>query len=293
VGSPGNSFIRAISGAQGLAGSGPTTPQTDAALSPRLLDILQCHEPTHKRTLSDATPLNDSRRTVVGSLPERPASTVGYQTPGQYPTNGIMQQLDRGQNGQSIPSPTRSDTTESDVWHTAPTTQHQGNLNQVSKPVDSARNSPGSTLAIPKTSVRMDGSIPSNTSSFTAVDGSEHQNHTSADVGTSRRAHDVINNQRVEDLRNDRAVYGSDSRGNRRDSDARKPGPQQPGRHPDRPPRLGRTYDPPIFTSVKTERAPAVPNLKQSELESAPSRNSSRTRGECTIPAYDHVLWLT
>jgi len=152
VGSPNNRFAGVISAAQGLVGSGPTTPQTDAALSPRLLEILQYREQTHKRTLSDTTPLNVDRRTVAGSLPERPASTVGYQTPRQHTAGGIMQILDavdEGRNSQPIPLPARSetpDTIESDViWPTASTIPHQENLNQVPKSRKSTLDPPEST----------------------------------------------------------------------------------------------------------------------------------------------------
>ena len=311
MGSPSNSFVGAINGAQGLIGSGPATPQTDAALSPRLLDILQYHGQTHKRTLSDITPLNDDRRTVVGSLPERPASTVGYETPRQNPAGGIMQRLEvayQGRNGKSTPSHAKSDaadTIESDVpWRTAPTILHQEN--QVLGPEESTLSPLESTAAVPRISIQADNSIPSDTSSLTAVDGSEPQHPMipdPVDARTSNGARDLRNGQGVDGVRNSRRVddtrsnHGApDSRssrgegGLRKVSDARKPGPQRP-----EPPgqQICTCYhDPPALPSVKTGYDPATLNLKP--LEQTPSRSSStRRKSKRTILTYDHVSRLT
>jgi len=290
VGSPSNSFIGAINGAQGLVGSGSAIPQTDAALSPRLLDILQYRDPTHKRTQSDTTPPNDDR-TIIGSVPERPVSAIDYQTLGHHPADGIVQRFgvaDRGQNGQPFPSPARSETpdtveiddwqtAQSEVWQTAPTTPHQGNLNQVPKPADITQDPPESTVATPKRSIQTDNPITSDTSSFTVIDGFEHQRNTSGGVRTNRKVRDVGNSQRADGARNDRGTMGS--RSNRGDSgvgkidDARKPGPPEQQAH---------THN----------RDPAV--LSPKPVERVPSRsNSIKKKGKHTIIlTYDHILWL-
>jgi len=76
---------------RGLMGPDPIIPQTNAAPYLRLLEIPQHCEPTHKRTLNDTTLLNGDRRTVINSLPERPASTVGCLVAGRGTADGIMQ----------------------------------------------------------------------------------------------------------------------------------------------------------------------------------------------------------
>jgi len=283
-------------------GSGSTIPQTDAALSPRLLDILQYREPTHKRTQSDTTPLNDDR-TVIGSVPERPVGAIDYQTLRHHPADGIVQRLgvaDRGQNGQPFPSPARSETpdtveiddwqtAQSEVWQTAPTIPHQGNLNQVPKPADITQDPPESTVATPKRSIQTDSPITSDTSSFTVIDGFEHQRNTSGGVRTNLKVRDVGNSQRADGAGNDRGTVGS--RSNRGDSgirkidDARKPGPPEQQAHT-------HNREPPALPFAKTNRDPAI--LSPKPTERVPSRsNSIKKKGKHTIIlTYDHILWL-
>jgi len=195
---------------------------------------------------------------------------------------------DRGQNGQPFPSPARSETpdtveiddwqtAQSEVWQTAPTTPHQGNLNQVPKPADITQDPPESTVATPKRSIQTDNPITSDTSSFTVIDGFEHQRNTSGGVRTNRKVRDVGNSQRADGARNDRGTMGS--RSNRGDSgvgkidDARKPGPPEQQAH---------THN----------RDPAV--LSPKPVERVPSRsNSIKKKGKHTIIlTYDHILWL-
>jgi len=285
-------------------GSGPTTPQTDAALSPRLLEILQYREQTHKRTLSDTTPLNVDRRTVAGSLPERPASTVGYQTPRQHTAGGIMQILDavdEGRNSQPIPLPARSetpDTIESDViWPTASTIPHQENLNQVPKSRKNTLDPPESTATT--SSTQTGDSIPSDTSSFTIVDGSEYQRHTiptPPDARTDRRVRDVKKSQgvddvrRVDDTRNDHGpAYPRSNRGEggvREVRDAKKSGPQRPESPAQQTGTYG--YDPPTLPSVKTDRNPAVLNIKPVERTQTQGSGVEK-KSKRTIPTCDHT----
>jgi len=188
------------------------------ALSPRLLDILQYCEHTHKRTLSDTTPLNPDRRAAVGNLPERPVSTVGHQTPGQHSTGGIMQRFDsadQGRNDQPTPSPVRSetpDTFEDDAtWETAQANLPQENSDRVPGSVGGPLNPPPAPPR-PRISVRTD---LSDTSSFTIVDGSDY--HTTR---TSRRTSDVRKSQEGGGVRNDRGVD------NTRNDDHRTPNPR-------------------------------------------------------------------
>ena len=292
VGSPNNSFVIAISGVRGLVGSAPTTPQTDAALSPRLLEILQYREPTHKRALSNTT-LNDDRRTAVGDLPERPASTVGDQTSRQHAADGIIQRLGvAGQGRNGPPVPTRSETLETidtDVyWSTAPTILHQENVSQVPSPGGSTSSKPESAAIIPKIRVHAGNSLRSEASSFTVVDSSEP---TPTDTRINRRARDATNSRGVDDAGSDRGT--SDSRINRGDSSVRKARDgsserteeqhlspaQRPGTH---------NHDPPALPSFKTNSGPAVLHLHP--IEQTPSRSSSiRKKGEHTVLICNHV----
>jgi len=138
VGSPSNPPpTGAVDCARGLVEPDPITPQTGAALSLRLLEILQHREPTHKRALNDTTSPNDDRRSVINNLPERPASTVGYLVARQSTADGIMQWLGATEQGRNGPSPTRSETldiVETDVsWSTSSTIPHHEDLNRVPK----------------------------------------------------------------------------------------------------------------------------------------------------------------
>ena len=281
----------------GSIGSGPAIPQTEAALSPRLLAILQYREPTHKRTQSNTTIQGEDKRTVVGSVPERPVSAVGSRTPGQHPAEGIVQRLgvpDQGRSGQPIPPPARSETLDTAGSATPTVTHHRGGLNHVPGLVNSEWDPVESTTVVPTILVQPE---PSQGSSFTMIGGSEYRHSTSADMGTSRRGSSGKDTRGSEDMRSDRGVYSSGSRGHRggRDtkevSDVKKPGSQQFG-VPGRPSRPTRTchYDPPAFPSVKADRDPAMLDLKPLAVASTPSRASSirsmRRKGECAIPTH-------
>ena len=284
VGSPSNSFLGVISGSRGLVGPGPKIPQIDAALSPRPPEILQYCEPTHKRTLSDTTPLNDDRRTIVNNLPERAASTVGYQR--QHAVSGIMQRLgtvEQGRNGPPIRSPIRSetlDTIETDVfWSTTPTT---------SKPGESTLNPPESPITIPRISIQADDSVPSDGSSFTVVDSSDYQHPAWADgAGTNRRAR---NSRGVDSARNDHGA--SDSRNSRGDSSLRKASDASPRkaepqhRSPGQRTRAD-DYDPLALLSARSDRDPAALSLLP--IVQTPSRSSSIRKKGKTL-TYNYVL---
>jgi len=261
-------------------GSGPTTPQTDAALSPRLLEILQYREQIHKRTLSDTTPLNADGRTATGSLPERSTSTVGHQTLRQRPGGGIMQILDatdQGRNSQPIPLSETPDTIENDViWPTTSTILHRENLNRVPGSRRSTLDPPESTATTP--SSQTGDSIPSDASSFTIADDSEYHHHmvlTLADAQTICRACDVRRSQGVEDvwdIDDTESNHGApDPRGNRGEGDVREAsnakGPQQI----DSPTRQSGMYDhdPPTLPSVEPDRnSTALGSTNRATLES-------------------------
>ena len=235
MGSPGNSFINAVSGTRGFAGPTPAIPQTDAALSPRLLEILQYHEPTHRRALSDTTPLGDDKKTAFGDLAERPSSTVGYQSTKQQTGDGIMQRLGVAGEGRSIPPRARSetlDTIDTDVFFPTPSPiPHHENLNQVPNPGGSTLSPRESLSNIPKISVHTADSIPgSDASSFTVVDNSEYQHPMLADsTRTNRRAHDSRNSRGISDVRSDRG-QASDLGSNRADGPVRKVSDTNPRR---------------------------------------------------------------
>jgi len=75
VGLPNNSFAGIISAAQGWWGRAlQLRRRTRRCLQGALIS----YNIATKCILSDTTPLNVNRRTVAGSLPEGPASTVGY-----------------------------------------------------------------------------------------------------------------------------------------------------------------------------------------------------------------------
>lgn len=157
VTSPNNPLVDVISNTEGLVGSGSITPQTDAALSPKLLEILQCSESTRKRGLSDLIPLTGDKKIATKSLPKKSVNTVGHQIQTRCPANRKTQRstgTDQGRNGQRPPFPL--------------TTPHRRNLDQVPKPMDSVQN----PTDVPGISVQAADSIHSDGSSFTVVDGS-------------------------------------------------------------------------------------------------------------------------
>ena len=213
---PSNNFlVNAISGTPGSVGSDPTILQTDAALSPRLLEILHYRE-SHKRTLSDTTPSNDGRRTAASNLPERPTSAPVYWESRQHGVGGIMQRLsvvDPVQDGPSPSSAPGSDSVSTAVdesWRTAESTfQDPTDSNNSPKPIDNTWNPPESKVTIPKISAQTDGFAHPGGSSSTIVDGPEYQ----VDLGTNRRANDVRSGRGIGDVRNGRG-----------DNDARKVG---------------------------------------------------------------------
>ena len=280
-------------------GTGPTIPQTEAALSPRLLEILQYRESTRERTPSNVTILTNDRKTAAGGLSERPTSAPAYQTPKQHLTDGIMErfgpvdQVRRGPSPSPFSDSTTASTTGSESLHQTERTLHDlTSLDHGTKFVDGTWNQPESRLQIPKILVQTDPSAPSNGSSFTIVDSPEYRPPIQSDLGTSRRADDT-NNHGVDDTRNGRGA--SSSRNNRGDgdtkksNDARKRGSQQPGQQgqqPGRSSRQARTYshDPPASSPEKTDRGLAILNLSPLGIEATPSRGSSiRRKGEPTI----------
>ena len=257
---PNKSLSNTTSGTARPVGTEPTVPQTEAALSPKLLDILQYHESTRERTPSNATILSDDRRTTSG-LSEGPASTPVYQTSGQHMTGGIMQRfgpVDKVRQGPS-PSPpsgsTSASITGSESWHPTETTlRDQTNPDRGSKPVDGTRGSPESRLPVPEIMVQADSSVASNNSAFTIVDDSEHHHPTTADSGTNRGIGDARNSRGPSNSRSNRV--GGDTR---RPGGTRKLGSQQLGHHGEQPgglPRLVRAYrhDPPVLPSRKLTR---------------------------------------
>ena len=197
-------------------GTKPTVPQTETALSPKLLDILQYRESTRERTPSNATITSDDRRTTVG-LSEGPTSASAHQTSKQQTTGRIMQRsgpVDKIQQGPSLSPPSGSapaSTTGNEPWHPTETTfRDRTNLDHGLKPVDTAWNSPEAKLPILRMLVRPDGSVSSNSSILTIVDGSE--NH-SVSV-------DSVINRGVGGTSSSRGSVSS--RNNRGDSDRRK-----------------------------------------------------------------------
>lgn len=258
-------------------------PQTDAALSPKLLDILQYH------TVNDTTQLNNDTDTSVGRFSGGgPANTVGHQTSSQYPTYGIEQRsggASQGQNDPRFPQPFRSetfDTVWSDVWETAPndvwpmmsTIPPQPNLNRVPETITEARDTQESPIAIPKISIHSLNSTPNHR----IVDTSDYQSFTP-----------------TEDVRTERGALSSGLEDNAGDNRARKlngatkTGPQGPrpsGQRIDVPHK-----DLPVLPVAKPQRDPATLNLEP--IQRTPSRSSSMRKGERTILIYDNSTRLT
>ena len=303
MGSPSNFFVVAINDTQGLAGSSPTIPQTDAALSPKLLDILQYREPIHRRARSDTTPLNDDRRTIVDNLPERPASTTGHQSTRQPGVGGIMQRLDVPEHGLSvplIPSPTRSetpDTVETEIlWSASPIIRHHENMNRVPEPEESTPNPRESPTIIPRISIQMDDLATSDGSSFTVINSSEYQHSARADsTRTDRKASFGGRNGRgVDEARNaDQGAFDW-PRDIRRDTSMRKASDASLRRTEQQhwpPGQRTRTndHDPPasLFPGNRD-----LPTLSLRPIEQTPSRSSSIKRKGTTLIC-DDVLWLT
>ena len=85
VTSPRNPLFDVVNGTQGAAQPSSVTPQTNAALSPKLLDVLQYRRPTLEPILSDAGPLSNDGETIVAD------SVFGHPTTSQHSANGIEQ----------------------------------------------------------------------------------------------------------------------------------------------------------------------------------------------------------
>ena len=298
-------------------GTGATIPRTEAALSPRLLEILQYRESMRERTPSNATILTNDRRTAASGHSERPTSAPAYQTPKQHLIDGIMERfgpLDQVRQGPSpppFPDSTTASAAGSEPRHPSEMTLHnRTNPGHGPKSVDGTLGPSESRLAIPKILVQADPSAASNRSSFTIVDGPENQRPIPPDLGTNRRASDT-DDRGTGDARNGRGA--SNSRNNRGDgdtrksNDAKKRGSQQPGQlgqQPGRPPRLARTHshDPPEFSPEKTDPNPATLNPSPLGIEATPSRGSSiRKKGEqiilmataCTLPCFKNCRGLS
>ena len=245
-------------------GSGLTIPQTDAALSPRLLEILQYREPAHKRTPSG---LKDDR-IVVNDSPKRSVSTIGNQTTGQHTADGIMQRLNavgQDQNSPPIRSPARSETPDIDgtgaFWSIPPTTPNPGG---------STLDSPEPPATIPQISIQAANSVPSDASSFTVVDSFESPHPAPAgSTRTHRGARDARNNRGADDRSRDNRET-SDSDSNHGDSNVKNVGdvnsrrtePRRPGPPEQRP----RTHNRDLAA------------LTLQPIEQTPSRNSSARR---------------
>lgn len=239
-----------MGGTSGSKRSSFTIQYTVAALSPRLLEILQYREPTPEPTL------NDDRRT-------------GSRTSGQRVTGGIMQRfgvVGQVQEGHSPSSPSRSDsvsTTADESWHTTETTfQGQTSSDPSPKPINSAWNPSESKVTILKTLVRPGDSSP------TIVGGSENQCPAPADSGINRRTSNVRYSRGDGDMRK----VGE----TRKSRPQPVPQGQQPGAY---------DHDSPAFPSLKIDRDPAVLNLNPLGIEPTSTQSSSiRRKGECTIP---------
>ena len=166
-----NSFVGVVSDPGGSVEPSPTTPHTEAALSPRLLEILQYHESTRKRTL------NDNRTTTTSSLLENQTNAPVSWTSKQRAIDGIMQRFSGGGQVQRVPSPSpplRSESVNTigdESWHTTETT-----FQDQTKP-----NPPGSEVAIPKAPVQTAGSSP------TTIGGSENKFSTPTNLEISYR----------------------------------------------------------------------------------------------------------
>ena len=289
--SPTNPLVSAFSGTQGLAQSSSMTPQTDAALSPKLLDILQYRQPTHKRGLSDATPLNNGVETTADEFPGEPPSAVRHQTPSQYPANGMEQQFggtDQDQNDQHFPQSFRSETletVESDVWETAPsdawpiipTTLPQRNVNQVPETASDGRGTPESPVPIPpRISIHPVNSISSDTSSPGVGDPFDYQHFT------------LLN-----DVRTDRGALGS--RNDAEGSCAGEPnGAEKPGLQRPRPPEQsldGPSQSLPVHPALRPKPDLASPDLES--MERTASRSSSIKKCEHSVSVYNPAVRLT
>lgn len=113
-------LINTTGGTTRSAGTGPPLPQTEATISPKLLDILQYREPTLERTASDATVLSEDITAVAGGLLENPTSAPVNQTPGQHMTGEVMQRLGPLTQARQDPSPDQKLGGESRPAHAPP-----------------------------------------------------------------------------------------------------------------------------------------------------------------------------
>ena len=164
------------------------TLETDAALSPRLLSILQYHRPTLKHVLSDTT-LNDGGETADGRLLEKSGNTVGFQTSGQHSAHEVEQQfggVDEGQRDQRFPQRPRTET-----------------LNTVESNV-----SPSDAWPMPKISIHPAMSITTGNSSPRVADapGYQHFPHTDVDARKPGLQRPRLSEQRLSGLGQDLPV---------------------------------------------------------------------------------------
>lgn len=255
-----------------MAQPGSAIPQTDAALSQKLLSILQYRKTT------DTTPPNNDKETEVSRIPEGLANAAHHQTPSRYPAYGIDQQFgeDRGPNDKNFPQPFRSGTfttVESDVlemapsyhWPMIPMISPQGQLDQAPETANDVQDTEESPVDIPKISIHPLNSISSDTSNLRIGD---YQTSTPTD-----------------DLRTDRGApgLGNNAWDSRTRKIQRKPGSQRlisPEKILD-----GHGQDLLILPTVKPKRNPA--NLGPETIERTPSRSSSINKGEDAISDYD------
>lgn len=257
--SPSNPVVNVIKRTQEFAGSSSTTPQTDAALSQKLLDILQYREPGRGSTPGDATPPNGNTRTASEG-------------------SGA----DRGRNSRGFPPPFRSETLNtvgSDIWETAlseafpvaPAVPEQQNPNQHSESLDDTQNPQESPVAVPKISIHPLTSI-SDTSSPVFVNGPGSQQATPTELRIERGALDPGGNA-----------------GNRakKSKSARKPESQR--RRPSEQGSVGPDQNLSALSATKPSHESANPSLQP--MERTPSRSSSIRKGGYTILVSDPMVY--
>lgn len=240
-----------------------TTPQTDAALSPKLLDILRYREPIRKGAQDDVIPLSGVPKTTVGSFPKKPVNTVSNQIHSQCLADRKLQRFrgaNQGRNGQHPPQPSRPEipnsvereTSPTEASPMVPTTPHQRTSNQVPEPIDRVQN----PVDMSGISVQTVDLIHSDASSFTVVDGFVNQKPTEARGRRDGRGVGI-----------ERSSQGAEN-GN----DGGRVEPPQPGK-----------------VLVGPDQDPAVPTVS-SGRGLGPHGSESVGNGECTNSASDNAL---
>ena len=148
--------------------SGLPIPETQAALSPKLLEILQYRESAHKRTLSDKTPRPHAIDGITQRLGAPDQVRQGPSPKNHPPVSALLTPL------------------KDELWDpTESTFQDQPNSNRSPRLTDGTWNPSESKTTIPEILVHTDDTVPSNGSSFTIVDGSEYHRPL-ADSGINR-----------------------------------------------------------------------------------------------------------